>query len=117
MVSASSNPTTLFAMVDSSVGGKTAIDPPHTTKNLIGAFWQPEYVFIDAAFLETLLAREFSNGMPEVLNVRVSTTPPSFVFYPSPRIPAVSPCDLVNACGDGPVECGGTTLAAVTPEC
>ncbi|KAF8880512.1 Shikimate dehydrogenase [Infundibulicybe gibba] len=59
-------PTTLLAMVDSSVGGKTAIDTPHG-KNLIGAFWQPEYIFIDAAFLETLPAREFSNGMAEVV--------------------------------------------------
>ena len=61
-------PTTLLAMVDSSVGGKTAIDTPHG-KNLIGAFWQPEYIFIDAAFLETLPAREFSNGMAEVVKV------------------------------------------------
>ncbi|KAG8905733.1 3-dehydroquinate dehydratase (3-dehydroquinase) [Tulasnella sp. 403] len=59
-------PTTLLAMVDSSVGGKTAIDTPHG-KNLIGSFWQPEYVFIDASFLETLPAREFANGMAEVI--------------------------------------------------
>ena len=64
-------PTTLLAMVDSSVGGKTAIDTPHG-KNLIGAFWQPEYIFIDAAFLETLPAREFSNGMAEVVKVRLA---------------------------------------------
>lgn len=64
-------PTTLLAMVDSSVGGKTAIDTPHG-KNLIGAFWQPEYIFIDAAFLETLPAREFSNGMAEVVKVSIS---------------------------------------------
>jgi 3-dehydroquinate synthetase len=56
-------------MVDSSVGGKTAIDTPHG-KNLIGAFWQPDYIFIDAAFLETLPIREFSNGMAEVVKVR-----------------------------------------------
>jgi pentafunctional AROM polypeptide len=61
-------PTTLLAMVDSSVGGKTAIDTPHG-KNLIGAFWQPEYIFIDAAFLGTLPKREFSNGMAEVVKV------------------------------------------------
>lgn len=61
-------PTTLLAMVDSSVGGKTAIDTPHG-KNLIGAFWQPQYIFIDAAFLETLPVREFSNGMAEVVKV------------------------------------------------
>ncbi|KAJ8082546.1 hypothetical protein PM082_008401 [Marasmius tenuissimus] len=59
-------PTTLLAMVDSSVGGKTAIDTPHG-KNLIGSFWQPEFIFIDAAFLETLPSREFSNGMAEVV--------------------------------------------------
>ncbi|SRR6266498_1760343 len=66
-------PTTLLAMVDSSVGGKTAVDTPHG-KNLIGAFWQPKYIFIDAAFLETLPPREFSNGMAEVIKV-------SFSFY------------------------------------
>ena len=68
-------PTTLLAMVDSSVGGKTAIDTPHG-KNLIGAFWQPEYIFIDAAFLETLPAREFSNGMAEVIKVRAMSLYP-----------------------------------------
>lgn len=57
--------------MDSSVGGKTAIDTP-LGKNLIGAFWQPEYIFIDAAFLETLPSREFSNGMAEVVKVRGS---------------------------------------------
>ncbi|KAF9240000.1 EPSP synthase-domain-containing protein [Melanogaster broomeanus] len=41
-------PTSLLAMVDSSVGGKTAIDTP-LGKNLIGSFWQPEYIFIDSA--------------------------------------------------------------------
>lgn len=59
-------PTTLLAMVDSSVGGKTAIDTPHG-KNLIGAFWQPSYIFVDLAFLSTLNQREFSNGMAEVV--------------------------------------------------
>lgn len=62
-------PTTLLAMVDSCVGAKTAIDTLHG-KNLIGAFWQPEYIFIDAAFLETLPSREFSNGMAEVVKAR-----------------------------------------------
>lgn len=59
-------PTTLLAMVDSSVGGKTAIDSP-LGKNLIGAFWQPERIFIDVKFLETLPEREFINGMAEVI--------------------------------------------------
>jgi pentafunctional AROM polypeptide len=64
-------PTTLLAMVDSAVGGKTAIDVP-LGKNLIGAFHQPEFIFIDAALLETLPAREFENGMAEVIKARQS---------------------------------------------
>ncbi|KAL2891727.1 Pentafunctional AROM polypeptide [Ceratocystis lukuohia] len=59
-------PTTLLAMVDSSIGGKTAIDTP-TGKNLIGSFWQPQRIFIDLKFLETLPEREFINGMAEVI--------------------------------------------------
>ncbi|KKA29878.1 hypothetical protein TD95_003439 [Thielaviopsis punctulata] len=59
-------PTTLLAMVDSSIGGKTAIDTP-TGKNLVGSFWQPQRVFIDLLFLETLPEREFINGMAEVI--------------------------------------------------
>ncbi|GKT49448.1 pentafunctional AROM polypeptide [Colletotrichum spaethianum] len=59
-------PTTLLSMVDSSIGGKTAIDTP-MGKNLIGAFWQPFRIYIDLAFLETLPTREFINGMAEVV--------------------------------------------------
>ncbi|KAG1054024.1 hypothetical protein G6F43_003938 [Rhizopus delemar] len=59
-------PTTLLAMVDSSIGGKTAIDVP-AGKNLIGAFWQPKRIFIDVNFLTTLPEREFSNGMAELI--------------------------------------------------
>lgn len=59
-------PTTLLAMVDSSIGGKTAIDTP-MGKNLVGAFWQPRRIFIDMTFLNTLPVREFINGMAEVI--------------------------------------------------
>lgn len=59
-------PTTLLAMVDSSVGGKTAIDTP-LGKNFIGSFHQPDYVFVDVSFLESLPARQFINGMAEVV--------------------------------------------------
>ncbi|KAF2841860.1 Pentafunctional AroM protein [Patellaria atrata CBS 101060] len=59
-------PTTLLAMVDSSIGGKTAIDTP-AGKNLVGAFWQPERNYIDLSFLETLPKREIINGMAEVI--------------------------------------------------
>ncbi|KAH0022171.1 AROM pentafunctional protein, ARO1, partial [Aureobasidium melanogenum] len=59
-------PTTLLAMVDSSIGGKTAIDTP-LGKNLVGAFWQPQRIYIDIQFLETLPKREVINGMAEVV--------------------------------------------------
>lgn len=59
-------PTTLLAMVDSSIGGKTAIDTPHG-KNLIGAFHQPSRIFIDIDYLKTLPKREFVNGLAEVI--------------------------------------------------
>ncbi|KAG6336226.1 hypothetical protein ID866_2877 [Astraeus odoratus] len=61
-------PTSLLSMVDSAVGGKTAIDTP-LGKNLIGAFWQPSYIFVDAAFLRTLPLRELANGLAEVIKV------------------------------------------------
>lgn len=59
-------PTTLLAMVDSSVGGKTGLDTPHG-KNLIGAFHQPKRIFIDIQYLKTLPKREFVNGLAEVI--------------------------------------------------
>jgi 3-dehydroquinate synthase len=59
-------PTTLLAMVDSSVGGKTGVNTCEG-KNLVGAFYQPKAVFVCRSFLETLPAREFSAGMAEVI--------------------------------------------------
>lgn len=59
-------PTSLLAMVDSSVGGKTGINLPEG-KNLVGAFWQPQAVYIDADLLQSLPAREFAAGMAEVI--------------------------------------------------
>ncbi len=63
-------PTTLLAQVDSSVGGKTGVN--HALgKNMIGAFWQPSLVWMDASVLSTLPAREFAAGMAEVIKYGV----------------------------------------------
>ena len=66
-------PTSLLAMVDASIGGKTGINLPQG-KNLIGAFHQPRFVLIDPDTLTTLPVREFQTGMAEVIKYGVIWT-------------------------------------------
>eukprot|EP00051_Salpingoeca_urceolata_P000261 m.33341 g.33341 ORF g.33341 m.33341 type:complete len:1512 (-) comp10359_c0_seq2:178-4713(-) len=59
-------PTSLLAMVDSSIGGKTGLDTP-AGKNLVGSFHRPVRVYLDPALLKTLPIRELRNGMAEII--------------------------------------------------
>lgn len=70
-------PTSLLAMVDSSVGGKTAIDLA-AGKNLAGAFWQPRVVIADVGCLATLSAEQFADGCGEVIKHAVIADPELF---------------------------------------
>ena len=63
-------PTTLLSQVDASVGGKTGVNT-RWGKNLIGSFYQPDAVYIDPAFLETLPSREYAAGIAEVVKMAV----------------------------------------------
>lgn len=70
-------PTTLLAQVDSSVGGKTGVNHP-LGKNMIGAFYQPQAVFIDPDVLDTLPPREYAAGLAEVIKYGLICDP---AFY------------------------------------
>ncbi len=88
-------PTTLLAMVDSSVGGKTGIDLPEG-KNLVGAFHQPSVVVADLDLLRTLPPREWAAGMAEVIKygmiwdaalfAEIESNPPSPYDPPNERL-------------------------------
>ena len=70
-------PTTLLSQVDSSIGGKTAIDFGGY-KNMVGAFYQPKAVIIDADVLKTLPDRQFYNGLAE--SIKMATTSDKELF-------------------------------------
>jgi 3-dehydroquinate synthase len=72
-------PTTLLAMVDSSVGGKVGVNHPKA-KNMIGAFHQPCGVWIDTAYLNTLPDREYKSGLAEVVKYGVIMDADLFIY-------------------------------------
>jgi len=75
-------PTTLLSQVDASVGGKTGMNNSYG-KNLIGAFHQPQGVFIDHHFLSTLPKREFGAGVAEIVKMAVTFNSEFFEFLES----------------------------------
>src|SRR5690606_37549115 len=83
-------PTTLLAMVDGSVGGKTGINIA-AGKNLVGAFHQPRGVFISTAVLSTLPAREFAAGMAEVIKYGLLGDAALFAELESPPFTVTDP--------------------------
>ncbi len=77
-------PTTLLAMADSSVGGKTGVNHP-MGKNMIGAFYQPRYVLMDLNVLKTLPREEFLAGMAEVIKYGVIADAELFTYLEKNR--------------------------------
>ena len=90
-------PTSLLAMVDSSVGGKTGVDMQEG-KNLVGAFWQPKHVLVDIKTLETLPARELKAGLAEVVKYGVILDESFFVelLNNTERIKKIDSCFFVE---------------------
>jgi len=70
-------PTTLLAHLDSSMGGKVAVDHP-LAKNIIGSFYQPLAVYIDPEVLQTLSDKDIKNGMVEAIKIAVISSPSLF---------------------------------------
>lgn len=73
-------PTTVLSQVDSSIGGKTAVDF-EGYKNIIGAFWQPKGVIIDPEVLSTLPERQISNGLAEAVKMSLTSDRELFEIF------------------------------------
>jgi len=93
-------PTSLLAMVDSAVGGKTGVDLPEG-KNYVGAIWQPAMVVMDTSALDSLPARELSCGFAEVIKYGLLDGPELFGLVEGwPRLPGPHDAlvDLIQRC-------------------
>ncbi len=73
-------PTTVLSQVDSSIGGKVAINLDHV-KNIVGAFYQPRAVIVDPDVLATLPQRQISNGLAEALKMSLTSDPVLFSMF------------------------------------
>ena len=73
-------PTTTLSMIDSSIGGKTAVDLGDT-KNIVGAFWQPKLVIVDPDTLATLPRHHFINGLAEAVKASLLADPELFAIF------------------------------------
>ena len=80
-------PTSTLSMVDSSIGGKTAVDLDET-KNIAGSFWQPKLVIVDPDVLATLPRRHYINGLAEALKGGILADPELFAIFESGDIDA-----------------------------
>ena len=78
-------PTTLLSQVDSSIGGKTAVNF-EGVKNIVGAFYQPKKVIIDSEVLKTLPKRQFSNGLAEAVKVSLTSDKELFEIFETKNI-------------------------------
>jgi len=88
-------PTTLLAMVDASVGGKTGVNLPEG-KNLVGAFWQPKAVLMDVTTLATLPEREFRGGTVELFKHGLLADPALLEAAKSPHFRKDGPADCLT---------------------
>lgn len=73
-------PTTTLSMIDSSIGGKTAVDLDDT-KNIVGTFWQPKLAIVDPDTLSTLPQRHFVNGLAEAVKAALLADPELFSIF------------------------------------
>lgn len=78
-------PTTVLSQVDSSIGGKTAVDLDGI-KNIVGAFHQPKMVVIDPEVLSTLPARQISNGLSEAVKMSLTSDAELFTMFETENI-------------------------------
>ena len=100
-------PTSLLAMVDASLGGKTGINLT-AGKNLAGAFWQPRAVLVDVAVLRTLPDHLFRDGAVELFKHGLLACPPLLGALDDPEFtPAGAPVPGAFNRGEGPDCCGG----------